>query len=52
MKFTFIQMAQIMSVPMGKIVMATARAEVQPEASGEYSEESFKAIVKEVEARR
>ena len=49
--YTFTQIAEIMSVPMGKVVMATARAGVQPEASGEYSEESFQAIVKEITSR-
>ena len=49
--YTFIEIAEIMSVPMGKVVMASSRAEVEPEASGSYSEASFRAIVKEIEAR-
>lgn len=52
MSYTFQSISAIAGVPMGKVVMATARAEVQPEASGEYSEASFQAIVKEIEARR
>ena len=52
MRYTFQAIAATMGVPIGKVVMATARAEVQPEASGEYSEESFKAIAKEIESRR
>ena len=49
--YTFTQIAEIMSVPMGKVGMASARAEVSPEASGEYSEESFQAIVAEITSR-
>ena len=48
---TMIQIAEQMSVPMGKVVMAASRAEVQPEAPGEFSEESVTAIIEEIQAR-
>ena len=49
--YTFIEIAEIMSVPMGKVVMASSRAEVEPEASGSYSQASYEAIVAEIQAR-
>ena len=48
---TMQQIAEQMSVPMGKVVMAASRAEVQPEASGEFTETSVSRIIEEIESR-
>ena len=48
---TMIQIAEQMSVPMGKVVMASSRAEVHPEASGEFTQESVSKIIEEIQAR-
>ena len=46
--FTFLDIVEIMSVPMGKVVMATARAGVQPEFDDRYSVPSVKLIINEI----
>ena len=45
---TVSQIAQQMSVPVGKVVMAASRAEVQVPVSGEYSEEAVTIIMGEI----
>ena len=49
--FTFEDIAEIMSVPIGKVVMATARAEVAPEFDNRYSVVAVKSIIEEIKGK-
>ena len=49
--YTFADIMEIMSVPMGKVVMAAARAEVHPEFDDRYSVSSVKLIINEIKGR-
>ena len=46
--YTFADIAEIMTVPMGRVVMATVRAGVQPEFDERYSVTSVKLIIAEI----
>ena len=46
--FTFEDIMEIMGVPMGRVVMATVRAGVQPEFDERYSVPSVKSIIAEI----